>query len=97
MRTFIQSLMSRKLLVTCLGVFLLYQNHQYTEMVAVILGYVGVQGASDLVKSYKSGTLTSQVIENAMSHNTDYEVDTTKIETGNASPIPMFDQEPPKE
>lgn len=47
MKQFLTSLLSRKFLLA-LGTFLvLVANGQYTEAVAVIIGYIGVEGAAD--------------------------------------------------
>lgn len=47
MKDFLLSLTSRKFLLA-LGTFLvMVSNGQYTEAVAVVIGYIGVEGAAD--------------------------------------------------
>lgn len=47
MKQFLESLLSRKFLLA-LGTFLvLVASERYTEAVAVVIGYIGVEGAAD--------------------------------------------------
>lgn len=47
MKQFLKSLLSRKFLLA-LGTFLVFvANSQYTEAVAIALGFIGVEGAAD--------------------------------------------------
>lgn len=84
---FIESLMSRKFILTVVGAFALYTSKQYTELVVLILGYLGVEGGADLVSRYKTRNLTARDIENAVSQNIDEGVDTSKIVSGKDTPL----------
>ncbi len=42
MKAFLESLLSRKLLLAVAGLAVLAANRQWTEFVAVLLGYLGV-------------------------------------------------------
>lgn len=50
MKQFLLSLLSRKFLLALGTVLIMVANGQYTEAVAVVIGYIGVEGAAD----YKS-------------------------------------------
>lgn len=47
MKDFIKRLTSRKFLLTVAAALTLYANKQYTELAAVVLGYIGVEGYGD--------------------------------------------------
>lgn len=58
MKVFIASLLSRKFLLA-LGTFLvLVANNQYTEAVAVVIGYLGAEGAADVAQRYGEASST---------------------------------------
>ena len=88
---FLNSLLSRKFLLTAIGAGALYSIHQYSEMVMLLLGYLGVEGGADLVTRYKGRTLTASDVQNAVSQNVDDAPDTSKVVTGNT---PLFNEEP---
>lgn len=90
---FLESLLSRKFLLTLAGAGALWSIQQYSEMVLLILGYLGVEGGADIVNRYKERSLTASDIEKVMSQNNDYEVDTSKVVTGNAKSTPLFNEE----
>lgn len=48
-KTFAKSLLSRKFLLTVGSCATLIANKQYTEAVAVVLGFLGVEGYADAV------------------------------------------------
>lgn len=50
MKEFLLSLLSRKFMLALGTVLIMVANGQYTEAVAVVIGYIGVEGAAD----YKS-------------------------------------------
>jgi hypothetical protein len=54
MRTFLQSLLSRKFLLAVGTALVFIANGAYTEAVAVILGFLGVEGAADAVSRSKA-------------------------------------------
>lgn len=87
MKQFIRSFLSRKFLLTLGGAIALWQQRQFSEFVILLLGYVGVQGASDIVGKYKNGTLSASDVETVVSHNIETEVDTSKVVTGNSTPL----------
>jgi hypothetical protein len=90
---FLNSLLSRKFLLTLAGAVSLYQIKQYSQMCVLILGYLGVEGGADIVNRYKTRTLTAADVENAVSHNIDDTPDTSKIVSGKLSATPLFDEE----
>lgn len=89
MQEFLQSLLSRKFLLTVSGAVALWSMKQYDQVVVLLLGYVGVEGGADLVSRYKGGTLTASDIENVTSQND--EVDVSSVTTG--KPTPLFNEE----
>lgn len=93
MTRFLQSLLSRKLLLTLAGALALWSAGQYDQVVILILGYVGVEGGADLVSRYKERSLTATDVQNAVSQNNVYEVDTSKVVTGNAKDAPLFNEQ----
>lgn len=50
MKQFLQTLLSRKFLLAVAGLITLVANKQYPEAVTVVLGYLGVEGAADVVE-----------------------------------------------
>jgi len=48
-KTFAKSLLSRKFLLALGSTATLIANKQYTEAVAVVLGFLGVEGYADVV------------------------------------------------
>lgn len=97
MKDFLNSLLSRKFLLTVSGAVALWSIQQYGEMVVLILGYLGVEGGADLVDRYKGRTLTASDIEKVTSQNNEYEVDTSKVVTGKPKPTPLFNEEEKEE
>lgn len=55
MRQFVTSLQSRKLMLAVIALAVLAANKQWTELVAVVLAYIGVEGAADF-RSRKAPT-----------------------------------------
>lgn len=49
MKEFLTSLLSRKFLLALGTTLVFVANGQYTEAVAVVLGYLGVEGAADAI------------------------------------------------
>lgn len=47
MKEFLLSLLSRKFMLALGTVLIMVANGQYTEAVAVVIGYIGVEGAAD--------------------------------------------------
>ena len=95
MKQFITSFLSRKFMLTVIGAAALWSIGQYSEMVILLLGYIGVEGGADLVERYKGGTLTHTDIENTMSQNVETDVvDRNVVITGNT---PLFDETLEKE
>ena len=88
-----KAVLSRKFILTLCGAIALFANKQYDQFVMLVLGYVGVEGAADVISRYKSGTLTALDIENAVSQNDD-EPDRNVVITGNT---PLFDEEEKKD
>ena len=91
---FVNSLLSRKFLLTVIGASALWSIHQYGEMVVLLLGYLGVEGGADLVTRYKGRTLTASDVQNAMSQNIDDAPDTSRVVTGKPESAPLFNEEP---
>lgn len=54
MQYFVKSLLSRKFLLALGTALVFIANGAYTEAVAVILGFLGVEGAADTVARVKS-------------------------------------------
>jgi len=54
MRQFLLSLLSRKFLLAVGTSLVFIANGAYTEAVAVILGFLGVEGAADAVTRHKT-------------------------------------------
>jgi hypothetical protein len=92
MQVFLKSLLSRKFLLTLSGVIALYSIHQYDQMCILILGYLGVEGGADIVGRYKERSLTATDVQNAVSQNVVYELDTSQVLPGNAKPAPLFNE-----
>jgi hypothetical protein len=90
MKEFINRYTSRKLILTVAGAVALYSAGAYDQVVILLIGYIGVQGGSEIVSKYKSKTLTASDIE-AVTDN--YEVDTSKIVSGKPKPTPLFNEE----
>lgn len=53
MKAFIRSLFTRKFLLALGTTLVLVANGAYTEAVAVVIGYLGVEGAADAVSRTK--------------------------------------------
>jgi len=53
MKDFLRSLFTRKFLLALGTTLMLIANGQYTEAVAVVIGYLGVEGAADAVSRAK--------------------------------------------
>jgi len=89
--SFVQSLLSRKFLLAVGSFCVLVANGQYTEAVAVVMTYLGVNAYAE-VKG--AGTSIIQTSISGESYNVD-DVDTTKIVTGNntTTSVPLFNQE----
>lgn len=96
-KLFLKSCLSRKFVITFAGVIALWSIHQYSEMVVLILGYVGVEGGADIVSRYKNRTLTASDVQNVVSQNIDDAPDTSKVVTGKDVGTPLFDELPKKE
>jgi len=56
MKEFLRSLLTRKFLLALGTTLVLVANGQYTEAVAVVIGYLGVEGAADAVSRAKAGS-----------------------------------------
>lgn len=56
MKQFLLSLLSRKFLLAAGTALVFIANGAYTEAVAVILGFLGVEGAADAVSRTQSAT-----------------------------------------
>ena len=54
MKDFLKSLLSRKFLLALGTALVFIANGAYTEAVAVILGFIGVEGAADTVARVKT-------------------------------------------
>ena len=87
-----ERLLSRKLWITVLTAIVLILNEQYNEAVLLVIAYLGVQGASDAVSSYKGSSVVTSLPENLMSQNDDNAVDQSKVVSGKS--IPLFDETP---
>lgn len=48
-----ERLTSRKFLLTLAALITLAANRQWTQLVAALVGYLGVEGTSDIVKAVK--------------------------------------------
>lgn len=90
MNEFIKRYTSRKLILTVAGALALYSAGAYSEVVILLLGYIGIQGGSDIVSKYNSKTLTASDIQAVTD---DYDVDTSKIVSGKPQPTPLFNEE----
>jgi hypothetical protein len=90
MKEFINRYTSRKLILTVAGAVALYSAGAYDQVVILLIGYIGVQGGSEIVSKYKTKTLMASDIE-AVTDN--YEVDTSKIVSGKPKPTPLFNEE----
>lgn len=67
MKQFLQSLLSRKFLLA-VGTFLVFiANNQYTEAVAVVATFIGVEGAADFKSRGTKVEPTTQESTNAAS------------------------------
>ncbi len=53
MKDFIKSLFTRKFLLALGTTLVLVANGAYTEAVAVVIGYLGVEGAADAISRAK--------------------------------------------
>lgn len=56
MKAFLLSLLSRKFLLALGTALVFIANGAYTEAVAVILGFLGVEGAADTISRTKTTT-----------------------------------------
>ena len=89
----VKRLSSRKFLLALGGAYVLYQNKQWGELVALLLGFIAAEGGADIVDKIKTGTKITNEYRNGTSQNDEFEVDTTKIETGKPTNTPLFDEE----
>ena len=90
MKQLFQSFLSRKFLLAVGSFLVLVANGQYTEAVAVIIAYIGVNG---IVEAKTGGVSLPSTKVSVESHNMD-DVDTGVIITGkDTSAVPLFDQE----
>lgn len=70
-----QKLLSRKLWIAILTLAVLILNKQYDAAVWVVLGYLGVQGAQDVVTAHKGVSSYVGLPESTMSQNVATEPD----------------------
>lgn len=52
---------SRKFLLTLAAALVLYANKQWTELVLLISGYMGIEGVADAVERYRAPDSTKAV------------------------------------
>lgn len=88
MHDLLMRLTSRKLWLAVGGFITFVANKQYTEAMAVVLGYLGVEGGADMLRG---GGSIPFAAKNAESHN-DGEPDKSAIVTG-AGRVKSFDEE----
>jgi len=91
MKELLQRYTSRKLLITVGGAVALFSVGAYDQVVILLLGYVGIEGGADIVSKYKGGTLKASDIQALSDNADDYEVDTSKVETGKPAPMPLVE------
>lgn len=58
LKIFAASLLSRKFLLAVATIAGLLANKQYTETVAVLLGYLGVEGTADAIQRHATARAT---------------------------------------
>ena len=88
-----QRLMSRKLWLAVGSFITFVANKQYDQAMGVVMTYITLEGAGDVVTRYtgKAVTPTPLVTE---SQNDENDVDTSKVVTGNKpTGIPLFDED----
>lgn len=79
----LKKLTSRKFWLAVGSFIVLIANGAYTEAVAVIISYIGVEGAADVAERKESAKTEQFKVENALlSGDTIDDVDTSKIESG---------------